>query len=217
MNFKNCLYKVVFVMILLFILLGFKNVFASDVSQEYNTFICNDLTYYFTFPKDYTNGSDYSIVRNDDEIVFMWYPENSFLAATYGAMMRPYTDLTFESVINYSVAIIDYDDTNPNTTFDFYNTSNVNLNNSWGQDISEILFSTLDVYNKYGQEGEVFFQQTPLIIQTRLAPIVEKKQGAMEMALKEIIAILPMILVVVVSFLGLRKALRMLSMLLHRS
>lgn len=58
---------------------------------------------------------------------------------------------------------------------------------------------------------EVFFWGTP---QGRLAPIMS--QVEMKTVLLEIIKVLPMILVVVVSFLGLRKALRMLSTLLRR-
>ena len=50
----------------------------------------------------------------------------------------------------------------------------------------------------------------------KLAPVVEKVEVEMGTVLLEIVKIIPLILVVVVSFLGLRKALRMLSTLLHR-
>lgn len=61
-----------------------------------------------------------------------------------------------------------------------------------------------------------FFQQPPQEVapQMVLAPIVEEME--MEVTLKEIIQILPLIIVIVVSFLGLRKALQMLLSLLHR-
>lgn len=50
---------------------------------------------------------------------------------------------------------------------------------------------------------------------TRLAQVV--KQAGMEKTLQEVIQLLPMILVVVVSFLGFRKGLQMLSKVLHQS
>ena len=56
-----------------------------------------------------------------------------------------------------------------------------------------------------------FFQQAP-----RLVPILIPQRGAMGEILQQVVAIVPLILVVVVSFLGLRKAWRLLSTLLHR-
>lgn len=63
----------------------------------------------------------------------------------------------------------------------------------------------------YYNDGSLFFPLTPL---KRMAPIVA--QVEMGEIMKEIIKILPLILVVVVSLVGLRKALKMLSTLLHR-
>lgn len=73
--------------------------------------------------------------------------------------------------------------------------------------------STYDIMDKDGIN--VVFHQPTLGKVTTLAPVVNKVE--MSPVLKEIIAILPLILVVVVSLIGLRKALKMLSQLLHRS
>lgn len=62
------------------------------------------------------------------------------------------------------------------------------------------------------QDGTDFFPQTPL---TRLVPVV--KQVEMGETMKQIIQLLPMILVVLVSCLGLHKALQMLLTVLHQS
>lgn len=73
-----------------------------------------------------------------------------------------------------------------------------------------MLVSTIDIYN-YGTD-ELFFRLPPL---SSLAKVVEETET--ERTLQQIVAIIPMILVVVVCFLGLRKALRMLSGLLHQA
>lgn len=73
---------------------------------------------------------------------------------------------------------------------------------------------TVFCYGNEADEGinDVFFQQAP-----RLVPIVVQERGAMMETLLPIVKILGTILVVVVSYLGLRKALRMLSRLLHQA
>ena len=88
---------------------------------------------------------------------------------------------------------------------------------SWGsvQDWGDLTPSPDVVFNCneniYTEEGELFFPQPPL----SLGEIVETSQ--MEKVLQQIVTILPLILVVVVSFLGLRKALQMLLTLLHQA
>ena len=72
----------------------------------------------------------------------------------------------------------------------------------------EYLFRNIDAYDN----DTLFFQGTPL---SNLALIVEKTET--QETLLQIVKILPMILVLVVSFLGLRKALQMLSTLLHQA
>lgn len=64
----------------------------------------------------------------------------------------------------------------------------------------------------YDTEGNLVFQVAPQA--TQLAQIVE--QAETEKTVGEIVAILPLILVILVSFLGLRKALSWLSALLRR-
>ena len=76
-----------------------------------------------------------------------------------------------------------------------------------------IVYSDLDIYDK---QGNLVF---PVPVQEiTLAQVLEKEKAEKpEMVLKEIVLILPLIIVIVVSFLGLRKALRILSTLLHRA
>lgn len=76
-----------------------------------------------------------------------------------------------------------------------------------------VLSSNFDVLNVDGVN--TVFQQPTLGKVTTLAPVMNKVE--MTPVLEEIIMILPLIIVVVVSLVGLRKALKMLSQLLHRS
>ena len=73
-----------------------------------------------------------------------------------------------------------------------------------------IYFSSNDLYYP---SGEIFFQKTPVpvLVEVMSPEVVEKK------TVQEILGVLPLIIAVVVSFLGLRKVLKMLSTFLNRS
>lgn len=81
-----------------------------------------------------------------------------------------------------------------------------------GGDFSILMVSTDDIYQ--ADKETVFFSG----IHPQLTPLQEIVQGAkMEKTIQPIIAIIPMILVVVVSLIGFRKAWALLSKLLHRA
>lgn len=88
-------------------------------------------------------------------------------------------------------------------------------NRTWGYccgslENFEVLYSSVDIHDT---SGGIFFQKTPVpvLVEVMSPEVVEKK------TIQEILGVLPLILVVVVSFLGLRKALKMLSTFLNRS
>lgn len=93
------------------------------------------------------------------------------------------------------------------------------LDVTWGNGTtSNLLYSNFDMH-WFDREGEpLFFQQLPLqgSLRTRTIPVA-LETVKLEGVMTEIVKILGTILVVVVSFLGLHKALRMLSRLLHQS
>lgn len=97
----------------------------------------------------------------------------------------------------------------------YYSELNFNSDYSWYFS-DNVINSSMDFYtdNTY---TTLFFQGTPLVQEKVLAPIVEEKKETMGTVLQEIVSILPMILVVVVSLVGLRKALSMLFSLLRQS
>lgn len=86
-----------------------------------------------------------------------------------------------------------------------------------GED-SMVINSCIDLLKyeeDFNKDEGFFYKPLPLETQGTLAPIIHKVETKGTMM--EIIQILPLIIVVLVSFLGLRKALKMLSTLLNRS
>lgn len=81
-----------------------------------------------------------------------------------------------------------------------------------GISLQTIYFSNYDIMYWSNQE-EIFFQETPQM--TRMAQIVEKSRP--EEVVIQIVKVIPLIIVVVVSLVGLRKAWRLLSNLLHQA
>lgn len=82
-----------------------------------------------------------------------------------------------------------------------------------------VISSNHDIYEENHLEGDPFFQLPELEKATTLAPVIqrEKTKGTLQKVMTEIVQILPLIIVVVVSLVGLRKALKMLFMLLRQS
>ena len=106
--------------------------------------------------------------------------------------------------INFNTNFIEISDgSNLNPTFGHYG----------GSASRSVIASNYDIMSTDGLS--TVFPQPTLRKVTTLAPVVNKVE--MSPVLKEIIQILPLIIVVLVSFLGLRKALKMLSTFLNRS
>lgn len=78
-----------------------------------------------------------------------------------------------------------------------------------GNDNIEVISSN---FTMYYDNGEVFYQPPEGLI---LAPIVE--ETPLEEVMKEIVTVLPVVLVTIVGLISLRKGLRVLSTVLHRS
>lgn len=94
--------------------------------------------------------------------------------------------------------------------------NNMSLVNNGYLKSCETAFSYYYTSKDIKKEDDVFFHQSP---QGIIATLVEEiqKTGIMGQVMKEILGVLPLIIVVVVSLVGLRKALQMLSMLLHKA
>ncbi len=151
----------------------------------------------FGFRCNYKNGSNYRVVFFDNSVKdASAYVHSSWDSGKYDAvhLSNPQSKEMF---------IYDYD-----SNYNFIESSTSTLKEYSERNVThEYLFRYINAYD----DDKLFFQSTPLTI---VAQAVEKVE--MKATIQEIIMIIPLILVVVVSFLGLHKALRMLSMLLHR-
>lgn len=78
--------------------------------------------------------------------------------------------------------------------------------------ISQIIYSNTDLCDV---NGEVVFQKAPAVAQVVLAPIAQ--EAPLEGIVQEIVGILPIVLIILVGLIGLRKALALLSQTLHKA
>lgn len=81
-------------------------------------------------------------------------------------------------------------------------------------DVDDIVYSTFDIYSKEN-EDELVFQKTPVGVQSTLAPIVQ--EAPLEGTVQEIVGILPIVLIILIGLIGLRKGLALLSQTLHKA
>lgn len=72
-------------------------------------------------------------------------------------------------------------------------------------------------HNLYKSDGTLFFSATPQIPPTKLAPVTRSLTPEMTKALGEVVSLIPIGVGLVVSFLALRKALRMLLQILRQA
>ncbi len=70
------------------------------------------------------------------------------------------------------------------------------------------LYSTFDIYND-GNDTEIFFQKTPV----QLGVVAQKLEGVKMNPLKEMLTLVPIMIILIVSYLGLRKGLTLLKKL----
>lgn len=222
MQRKKLLLILLFVVVLFISFFGFSNKsYAVDINSFEEWVDTNYDALSYTL-KDYT----YIIIKNNDNIV-MFYTNapnaqfyfNGTNSGIYGYRAR--VSLTSDIGNHlYSAYVFNPNGdnsfvmpTNLDTEFDTScNESNTSIINDFEKNSENFLYSS-GSYLINGAETTAK-KSIPLLL-TPLAVIVAmaQPQGVM----KEILIVLPLILVVVVSFLGLRKALRMLLTLLARS
>ena len=234
---KKILYKLLLIFILLACMLLITNTksFASDGSSD-NTLIINDNTYIMPdwfFTKKYrlfftTNGylsGNYGSYRYG---AFIACSDTPF--SVEAGKETPNVLTSSSEILCYRIAQSGY---NKNQDFDF---SSVSYGDDCilyyvdydGNQASYVCteYYYYDFYSNFDildNNGNVVFQQPPLeeetpVVEkqeTTLAPIVEGMETKKTLA--EVVGILPLIIVVVVSLVGLRKALKMLLGVLHRA
>lgn len=194
------IYKCFF--IITFLSLMFITLFNTDVKASYEfTNNNNDPVVIFDLPEKVTNSLYYWVVTDQNGVVCGYYDCTS---------ARFYLDS------NKSLHCID---DNNNEVVCHYSWRSFN-DSSWSAFSDKVIMDNLSwSYGSYDASFNIytdntysnfFFQVSPL---TRVMLVEENRKATIQ----EILGVLPLILVVVVSFLGLRKALNWLSTLLRRS
>lgn len=222
---KNKKILIITLFLILFCLLGYSKSFAAPTGSEKPLEGELDSTYFnkiTSFMKD-NDFNNYFItysnyLYNCNIITFINSPDDTVFYEAYDSSFGYYKvysnkdvkSLTFRLSSFYSG---DYDD-----NYIKNNTQNVIKDNkSIITGISgkrnKFFYSSVDIYDT--NKIDVLFQETPLVSQKVVAQAVEKVE--MSQALQEVIAILPMTLVVLVSLVGLRKGLKMLETFLRQS
>lgn len=196
----------IFVVFAIVVSACFSNVKAS--STKYIT--ANNVTY--TLPDECT---EYYIIFKYDGKIWLYFGNTPYWGVHKGSgyydLFIYASDKGYGSVDNrlscYQYAI-NLDSTDFSQPVEKYN-------RTWGYccgslENFEVLYSSVDIHDTF---GGIFFQKTPVpvLVEVMSPEVVEKK------TVQEILGVLPLITVVVVSFLGLRKVLKMLFSLLRRS
>lgn len=212
--------KLTLVFLVIIILFLFSvNCFASSYSPYIEDLVTEEYPYYFIVQNPETKkyylilSKVQSTEWGEREIIFGDLRANKIKIYEYSDVSWQYIDSSYyASIYNYLEG------------FNWYFKNGSFATNPEGLMITfysdgsnkAIKYSNYDI-KKYG-EDTVFFQQTPLMgyLKVRtVATVTEEKE--LEKVLVQVLAILGMILVVVVSFLGLRKCLRILLMLLRQA
>lgn len=197
-----------------------------DSHQDYFNFTSNDLGYYWILERfDYNDPDDGSSKYS----YLFYFGESTIWIRSYLGTESSYWNTVWINPDNrFSILI---------TEDGFYSSPNLDsvngtLSSSSGKyfyyfdlygDVysRSVILANHDIYREgYTSESdEPVFQLPELEKATILAPVIqrEKTKGTLQVVLKEIIKILPLIIVVVVSLVGLRKALKMLFQLLRQS
>lgn len=187
------------------------SVFFTNVKATNNYVTCNGKTY--KLPEECSNN--YIIFEYDNKIWLYWSDtaywgvhqgSDYYDLFSYSNDSSYGTDNNRVSCHQYAISVDSIDFSNPVEKYE----------RTWGyccgsnfSDI-KIYFASVDVHDV---SGKIFFQKAlvPVLVGVMGQERVEKK------TIQEILEVLPLILVVVVSFLGLRKALRILVSFLNRS
>lgn len=204
---KNKKILIIALFLILFCLLGCSKCFAS-VSYTYNG---NKITLPEIPEKEgYTNYLVYYVNDNPNIVQLKLFPTDlsyypNVLKANNNLTLGTYTSSTCAVAPSYSYKI--------ETGKDWAKESDSGVVGVTSR--VTVVACTTDIYYRDFEgklDDEPFFQPTPQVV---LAPQVEKIQ--LSQTLEEVLGILPLILVVVVSFLGLRKGLKMLVTFLRQS
>lgn len=192
--------KAIFIILFVFIFLLVYSTFSfASFSVDYN----GSSLQFADFPFDKNSTTiHYFLVYGTYGYTVCFYEGKDFGKFVYsGGVVSSYYE-NGNKIVNGSLKISDY-----NTS-----TKTWGPVKEWGDLTGGVNGFILSNENIYDGSGNIFFRLAPV---GQLGEIVEKVET--QGVIMEIVKILPLILVVVVSFLGLRKAWKLLSTLLHQA
>lgn len=191
------------------------NCFATTGNEEIDNLIKNNFYYIGLYVhSNFGDFNDYVVFNtggNASNLIIL-NPNNGYFDRASGGYVHT----------NYSLIFLDITNVKFNSGTDISKYLYLDRWNGASDDPDFFGPGTFDNYIVYNtcssaldKCSDNFGDLNSFFCKTRLAQVV--KQAGMEKTLQEVIQLLPMILVVVVSFLGLRKALQVLSRILHQS
>lgn len=211
--------------ILLMLIIAFSFILFFNIS---NVKASNDI-----IPTRIENETLFNLIYETDEylsgnyVFYIAHPTNSSSELT--VMFLKYSDDLKVYVDNFSGSEyrVYYNKSVQRVNYSYYK-NGTTLNKNWSGNASSDTFgysSTAEFYSNFDIYNDntytTLFFQVPVVeeptqeTQGIIAPLLDQQK--MEETTLQIRVIIPLIIVVVVSFLGLRKALKMLSQILHRS
>lgn len=214
-------YKILFILSFMFlILLLFNTNSFASFSFEYNgtTHVLPNIEETYTF-----NGTTYNTSNFKHKLVldFKNGSDNVYQVFLYNCssdtciVSKPYDDLSNLYFTNIESFIQLQKVNSGDLEIIGANTSPVcnPYYKSFAFEIGQVVYSDIDIYLDDGETVLFYVPAQEVLAQV----LVREKAEKPEMVMKEIVVILPLIIVIVVSLVGLRKALTMLSTLLHRA
>lgn len=191
----------IFLFLILFIFLINTSVYATEETYELNEIVTAEYPYYVI------------IKRPSDENYYLFSCKGTY--TMHGSGLTLHVDSNgvriFSNVNNVWISCTEV----PNSSS--YSNGDIKFYSSF--DSSVVKYSNYDIYDTNDLDY-LFFQRTPLLQENLMEMGVvatATTEVKLEETLLQIVKILPLILVVVVSFLGLRKAWQILSTLLHQA
>lgn len=139
--------------------------------------------------------------RSDRNQYVVYYCSVPFLADSRGGYWPSDNKNYYQTVYNYS-----------SKTYGSSQSVDASESTHWGVSSANNIYSSHDVLDS---SGNVVFQKASQPVQGTLAKIVEKQET--NKVMEEILGILPVIIVVLVGLIAIRKAIAFLAHLLHQS
>lgn len=216
---KNKKFLIISVLTIFLFVFSVSNCFAST-EEPFEGSLSDDVLNKVNEIMNYYNFTDYIFCYGNygydlNFFIFFNSSESGLLYETYNSSYRYYylKPVNACNYVKYTLSELTSSDTSFDKSFGSCKADGVLASGTY-DNLIQFFDSTVDIYDS--NKVDLVFQAPPVVeAQGVVAPQLEGVQ--MIQVMKEIMGVLPLIIVVVVSLVGLRKALQMLSTLLHKA